>query len=318
MDKTTDKKLAVIANNRWGIVYVPMAGAKKKHRRWHQIKTYLELKGVQYDYIQSEEYGAVERLTRMYVENGYKTIIVVGGDTAVNDALNGIMNSSVERLEDISFGIIPNGIGNDFADFWGLDVDDYKRSVDCLIKGTRRRIDIGYCAFQDGEIMQKRYFLMAVNIGLGAEAIQISDECKRYWGKRNPTYIISLLRLFLHRKLYKMHLKVNDELLNECLMTVCVGNSRGYGLTPSAVPYNGWLDVSVVYRPELRQMVQGLWMLLRGHILNHKQVKPYRTKRVTVYDTEGASICVDGRTLEYKCPLEISLMPEFLNFIVPD
>ena len=99
MDKTTDNKLAVVANNRWGIVYVPMAGVKKKHRRWHQIKTYLELKGVQYDYIQSEEYGAVERLTRMYVENGYKTIIVVGGDTAVNDALNGIMNSSVERLE---------------------------------------------------------------------------------------------------------------------------------------------------------------------------------------------------------------------------
>ena len=40
--------------NRWGIVYVPMAGARKKHRRWHQIKEYLEMKKVQYDYIQSE------------------------------------------------------------------------------------------------------------------------------------------------------------------------------------------------------------------------------------------------------------------------
>jgi diacylglycerol kinase family enzyme len=115
-----------------------------------------------------------------------------------------------------------------------------------------------------------------------------------------------------------MHLKVNDEVLNERLMTVCVGNSRVYGLTPSAVPYNGWLDVSVVYRPELWQMVQGLWMLLRGHILNHKQVKPYRTKKVSIYSAEGAAICVDGRTLEYTCPLEISLMPEFLNFIVPN
>lgn len=303
---------------RWGIVYVPMAGARKKHRRWHQIKQYLELKKVQYDYIQSEEYGAVERLTRMYVENGYKTIVIVGGDTAVNDALNGIMTSSLENLDDLSFGIIANGIGNDFADFWGLGVDEYKRAIDCIIKGTRRKIDIGYCAFLDGEVTRKRYFLMAVNIGLGAQAIEISDECKRYWGKRNPTYIISLFRLFLRRKLFKMHLKVNDDVLNERLMTVCVGNSRGYGLTPSAVPYNGWLDVSIVYRPELRQMVQGLWMLLRGRILNHKQVKPYRTKRVVIYDTEGATICVDGRTLDYKCPLEISLMPEYLNFIVPD
>lgn len=306
------------AANRWGIVYVPMAGVRKKHRRWHQIKEYLELKKVQYDYIQSEDYGAVERLTRMYVENGYKTIVLVGGDMAVNDAINGIMTSEVESLDSVSFGIIANGIGNDFADFWGLGVDDYKRAIDCLVKGTLRKIDVGYCSYMDGEVAKKRYFLMAVNVGLGAEAIKISDECKHYWGKRNPTYIVSLLRLFMRRKQYKMHLKVNDEAINERLMTVCVGNSRGYGLTPSAVPYNGWLDVSVVYRPELRQMVQGLWMLLRGRILNHEQVKPYRTKRVTIYDTEGASICVDGRSLEYKCPLEISLMPEYLNFIVPD
>ena len=306
------------AANRWGIVYVPMAGVRKKHRRWHQIKEYLELKKVQYDYIQSEDYGAVERLTRMYVENGYKTIVLVGGDMAVNDAINGIMTSEVESLDSVSFGIIANGIGNDFADFWGLGVDDYKRAIDCLVKGTLRKIDVGYCSYMDGEVAKKRYFLMAVNVGLGAEAIKISDECKHYWGKHNPTYIVSLLRLFMRRKQYKMHLKVNDEVINERLMTVCVGNSRGYGLTPSAVPYNGWLDVSVVYRPELRQMVQGLWMLLRGRILNHEQVKPYRTKRVTIYDTEGASICVDGRSLEYKCPLEISLMPEYLNFIVPD
>jgi diacylglycerol kinase family enzyme len=188
-----DEKMINKTISRWGIVYVPMAGVRKKHRRWHQIKEYLELKKVQYDYIQSEDYGAVERLTRMYVENGYKTIVVVGGDMAVN-----------------------------------------------------------------------------------------------------------------------------DEVINDRLMTVCVGNSRGYGLTPSAVPYNGWLDVSIVYRPELTQMIQGLWMLLRGHILNHKQVKPYRTKKVTVVDTEGAVVCIDGRTLDYKCPLEISLMPEYLNFIVPD
>ena len=42
------------------------------------------------------------------------------------------------------------------------------------------------------------------------------------------------------------------------LMAVAIGSGRGYGLTPSAVPYNGWLDVSFVYRPELRQLISGL------------------------------------------------------------
>ena len=51
-----------------------------------------------------------------------------------------------------------------------------------------------------------------------------------------------------------------------------VGSARGYGLTHSAVPYNGWLDVSVIYRPELIQLFSGMWMLLQGRILNHRCV----------------------------------------------
>ena len=100
-------------SDRWGIIYVPMAGVKKRARRWHQIKTVLDLRGVQYDYVQSEDYGSVERLARMLVDNGYKTIVIVGGDRAVNEALNGIMTSSVENLDDISLAIIANGVGKD-------------------------------------------------------------------------------------------------------------------------------------------------------------------------------------------------------------
>jgi len=303
--------------SRWGIIYVPMAGVKKRARRWYQIRNILDQHNVRYDYVQSEDYGSVERLARMLVDNGYKTIVIVGGDRAVNEALNGIMTSSVENLDDISLAIIANGVGNDFANFWGLGVDDYKKAIECIIRGNRRRIDIGYCSYKDGDELVKRYFLMAVNIGLGARAIEVSDFCKRFWGKSNPTYIIAMTRLFIERKLYKMHFKVNEEVVNERIMTLCVGNSRGYGMTPSAVPYNGWLDVSVIYRPKFWQMVHGLRMLLKGRLLNHQQVRPFRTKKVTIFDAQNASICVDGKKLNYSCPLEITLMPEFLNFIVP-
>lgn len=303
--------------DRWGMIYVPMAGARKRHKRWLQIKEVLDRKGVQYDYIQSEDYGSVERLARMLVDNGYKTIVIVGGDRAVNEAVNGIMTSSVEQLDTVSLAIIANGVGNDFANFWGLGVDDYKKAIDCILEGHRRKIDIGYCSFQDGDKMVRRYFLMAVNVGLGAKAIEISDFCKEFWGKTNPMYLFSMGRLFVERNQYKMHLRVNEESVNEKIMTLCVGNSRGYGLTPSAVPYNGWLDVSVVHRPKFWQMMRGLKLLMKGRLLNHEMLRPYRTKKVVIYDTQNASICVDGKKLNYNTPLEISLMPEYLNFIVP-
>ena len=93
-------------------------------------------------------------------------------------------------------------------------------------------------------------------------------------------------------------------------MTVCVGSARGYGLTPSAVPYNGWLDVSVIYRPELIQLFSGMWMLLQGRILNHKMVKPYRTRKVKVLRAQNASVSLDGRILDRHFPLEITIQPD--------
>ena len=101
--------------NRWGIIYNPKAGTRKVQKRWDEIRGYIESRGVDFDYVHSEGYGSVERLARTLANNGYRTIVVVGGDGALNDALNGILSSSVENKTDIALGIIPNGIGNDFA-----------------------------------------------------------------------------------------------------------------------------------------------------------------------------------------------------------
>ena len=115
--------------------------------------------------------------------------------------------------------------------------------------------------------------------------------------------------LLFERKLFRTHLCINGEHIRGRIMTVCVGSARGYGLTPSAVPYNGWLDVSVIYRPELIQLFSGMWMLLQGRILNHKMVKPYRTRKVKVLRAQNASVSLDGRILDRHFPLEITIQP---------
>ncbi|MBO7113577.1 MAG: lipid kinase, partial [Bacteroidaceae bacterium] len=101
------------------------------------------------------------------------------------------------------------------------------------------------------------------------------------------------------------------------IMTICIGNSRGYGMTPSAVPYNGWLDLSVVYRPRFWQTIRGLYMILHNQFLNHEQVRPYRTKQIEILDADGTLTCIDGRTLNHTFPLKVSLEPAVINFIIP-
>lgn len=306
-----------VETEKWGVIYNPKAGTRKAQKRWKEIKAYIDSKGVAYDYVQSEGFGSVERLAGILANNGYRTIVVVGGDGALNDALNGIMNSQAEKKEDIAIGIIPNGIGNDFAKYWDLNLE-YKQAVDWIINNRRKKIDVGYCNFYDGATHHRRYFLNAVNIGLGARIVKITDQTKRFWGVKYLSYLAAFFALVFERSLYRMHLKVNDEHIRGRIMTVCVGSACGYGQTPSAVPYNGWLDVSVIYRPELLQTMSGLWMLIQGRILNHKVVKSYRTKKVKVLRAQNASVDLDGRLLPKHFPLEIGILSEKTTLIIPN
>ena len=278
-----------VESTRWGVIYNPKAGSRKAQKRWKEIRGYMESRGVLFDYVQSDGFGSVERLSRALANNGYRTIVIVGGDGAINDAVNGIMLSDVPDKHDIAFGIIPNGIGNDFAKYWGLDSDDYKGAVDVLINRRLRKVDVGVFSYFDGEKHQIRHFLNAVYIGLGARIVLITNETRRFWGIRGR------------------------------LMAVAIGSGRGYGLTPSAVPYNGWLDVSLVYRPELRQLISGLWMMQQGRLLNHKIVKPYRTRKVKILRAQNAEISLDGRIwFDRHFPIEITIAPEALTLIIPN
>ena len=307
-----------VESNRWGIIYNPKAGSRKTQKKWNEIRSYMESRGVLFDYLQSEGYGSVERLARMLANNGYRTIVIVGGDGAINDAINGIMTSSASDKDQIALGIIPNGIGNDFASYWGLEKDDYKEAVDWIINRRLRKIDVGRVSYNEGDLRKTRYFINAMYVGLGARFVWISNGTRRFWGMQWLSYLSSMFLLLFERMLYRIDMKINGEHIQDTVMTVCIGSARGYGLTPSAVPYNGWLDVSVVHRPELLQLIKGLWLLVNGRLLNLKVVKPYRTHKVKIHRVQNAAISLDGRQLYYdESSLDVRILPEALTLIIP-
>ena len=129
--------------NRWGIIYSPKSGVLRTHKRWEQIRRYLNEQGIEYDFVQSEGGGSEERLAAMLAKNGYTTIVVVGGDGALHRVIQGVFSVSPDLHESITFGIIPNGHGNDFARFWEIDEEEPLKAVDALIRRRIRKVDLG-------------------------------------------------------------------------------------------------------------------------------------------------------------------------------
>src|SRR5574344_3027558 len=132
----------MVDSMRWGIVYCPKNSAFHPHKRWKRIKNILAAENIDYDYVQSENSGSVDRLVKMMINNGYKTIVIIGGDSALNDAVNCLMQTEKETRDQIALGVIPNGMMNDFAHFWEYKEDDYAKIIGWIKERRIRKIDL--------------------------------------------------------------------------------------------------------------------------------------------------------------------------------
>ena len=309
-----------VESSRWGILYCPKTSfLSNPRKRWEKIQKALDERNVLYDFVQSETAESVERLVKMMIQNGYKTIVIVGGDSALNDAVNCLMMEEKSVRDEIALGVIPNGVLNDFAKFWDLDGDDVEQTIDWLIQRRIRKIDLGCIRYTNKQgVKCHRYFLNCINIGLTADIMNLRRQTRSLFGSHTLSFIVSVFVMLFHRMEYKMKLKINSDVIDRKVMTVCIGSGPGYGQTPNAVPYNGMLDVSVVYHPEVVQLIEGLWLLVAGRFLNHRSVHPYRTREVEVEYARKAIVGIDGRMM--KTPVgsyRINVEQEVVNFLIP-
>ena len=245
--------------------------------------------------------------------------MIVGGDSALNDAVNCLMQMNEEERDQVALGVIPNGLMNDFAHFWGFDDSNIEQTVGWLKKRRIRKIDLG-CIRYTNKKGDKciRYFLNCINVGFIANIMNLRRKTHHAFGSRTLSFILSFTLMIFQRLDYKMNIHINTDVIKRRVMTMCIGNASGYGQTPNAVPYNGLLDVSVVYHPQMTQLFEGIYLFVKGKFLNHKSVHPYRTREVEVQADPHALIGIDGRLMNTPVgPYKVTAIQEVINFLIP-
>ena len=111
---------------------------------------------------------------------------------------------------------------------------------------------------------------------------------------------------------------MSGEHIEQSAMSICIGSAHGYGQTPSAVPYNGLLDITLVSKPAIFQIFHGLWLLFTGRFLSHRGVKVWRTRHVEFTKLGHTPLSFDGRTYHgHAQSINIGIMPEEIEFLIP-
>lgn len=137
-------------------------------------------------------------------------------------------------------------------------------------------------------------------------------------GSKRLSLIPIIISQIFERRQFNFRMKVDTEDVNSEFMSICIGKAWGYGQTPNAVPYNGFLDMSAITRPKWWQLFEGFWLLGKGRFLNYKNVHPYRAEKIVVESCEKASISIDGQYIKVKdyTPVKVELEHEVLRFII--
>lgn len=302
----------------WGVIYCPKEGSPRTHKRWEKIRNCLDASGVSYDYVQSEGPGSVERLASMMTRTGYGTIVVVGGDAALGRALCGIMRSDSPTGKHPALGVIPNGFGNDFAKYWGFSVDNYKKTIDALICRRLRKVDVGKIEIlEHGGGKNTLYFLNCVNWGVASAITNLRRKTSSLFGLKTLSYFISALLLVFQRINFDFEFSMSGEKESRSAMSICIGSAHAYGQTPSAVPYNGMLDVTLVSKPAIFQLFHGLWLLFTGRFLSHRGISVWRTRHIAITSAGHAMLSLDGRVYHKAVEkADINILPEEIEFLI--
>jgi len=278
----------------------PVAGGGKLQSIQHKLKQKLSSLNLVGEFMKTAGDNDAENLARLAVKKGYSTIICVGGDSTVNEVLNGISGA------DITLGIIPIGYNNVFADLIKIP-NDWRKAIDVI---AARRIE----HFDLGNVLEnKEFFIMSS--GIGAEnVLSIKNRNRSFLSDDNflgndSSFFANLLK---DQPTYKLQFVIDRKYaITSNALSVSIINSRffkyGY-LDNIEFDYKDrMLDLVILSNVKNRNKLKSI--IKNSSSLDGKYFTHIRGTEIHVESfSEQLKVHLDGRVLA-KTPCTFKISP---------
>ncbi|MGY8925827.1 MAG: diacylglycerol/lipid kinase family protein [Flavobacteriales bacterium] len=247
--------------------------------------------------------------------NGADFIIAVGGDGTCNEVINGIQKSN--NRNQVIFGIIPNGSGNDFHRMLGSFSPE--KFIEALINQNCQHIDLIKIESGDKTI----YSLNIAGVGFDGFVVnKLNQLRKNAFLKGKTAYAYSILRAFFSYKKPGVVLSSNDyNYSGKMMMTaVCNGTTFGHGMivSPNAKLNDGKLSITFLGEVSLKDYVKNISRLKKGILIKHPEVHYFETKELTIAIKSGEMhLETDGEIIG-QGDVHFQVIPDCLNILNPD
>ena len=296
----------------WKVIVSSRSGGGKARHDWPEIANLLKAKSIEFiASITDHAYHAIE-LAREAVLSGFRKLLVVGGDGAVHEVLNGLYSQTEVSPSEVTVGLIPVGSGNDWSRLHRIPAD-YGRAVD-PIADVRPRLQDVACVhtLMDGK-PYCRYMMNIGGLGFDSDVCRRFDIAKEHGHAGDRQYLKSLLSGFLAYRPLRFRVVVDGaEFYHGTAFSVALGIGQycggGMRQTPDAIPDDGLINVTVVGKLSKWKFLSKVPSLFKGDIYRHKEVRHTTGRRVEISAAPYSYMEVDGEPVGIT-PVRIEVIP---------
>lgn len=292
---------------RMGLMINPTSGKNTGAQVGQQALSLLRDAGVEVlDLSASDARSAVEQGRAAIGSGAIDRLVVGGGDGMVHLGANLCAGTPV------ALGVIAAGTGNDIARELGLPVRDAAASVQRILSGSTRRVDVARHTTAAGE---QKWFLGVLAAGFDAVVNERANQLT--WPKGPMRYNLAILRELPVFRAIPYTLVLDGERIDTEAMLVAVGNGPAYGggmrVTPDASFDDGLLDVLILRKISTLEFLRVFPRVFKGTHVSHPAVQIRRARTVTL-EAKGIVSYADGERFA-PLPMSMEVVPGALTIL---
>ncbi len=301
----------------WQVIINPSAGNGKAGKQWKAIEAALIKANITFKVHRSEHALHCTEIAKLLIEQGSRKLIGIGGDGTNHEIVNGLMQQKSIPTNEVIYGFIPVGTGNDWVKTHNIPMNITK-AVAIIKAGKTTLQDIGLAKYYRSKQPQQRYF---INVAGMAYDAYITRESNKQSTNAFHYYLLIFKCLFEYVSKQARIVLDGKEVANQHFYTINIGlckySGGGMQFVPHAEIDDGQFAVSYVNSISKLKVIASTHHLYGGKIAKFKHAKLFKAKHITVEAVDDAPTLLelDGEFVG-ETPVEFEIIPKALKVIV--
>jgi diacylglycerol kinase (ATP) len=281
------------------LIVNPVSGRGRAVAVAEQASRLLRGYGLTNEVLLSRSPDEPAELARAAVRDGCPLVVGVGGDGLISQIANELVG------QETTFGIVPAGVGNDFARGLRLPLD-VEGACHIIARGNVHCVDVGQ--------VNDRYFFSVAVLGFGAEVNRRANQFRRL--RVNALYtLLTVVTAFTYKPL-KFSVKYDGRERSCFSWMIAVGNTwssaRGMALVPAARPDDGVLDACIINGMGACELLYTFPRVFKGRHIYSTGIETIRGREMRISADGPCDIYADGERIG-ALPVILKAVPQALR-----